>query len=49
MIRENNKFFHEKIIKNYINIIIERFVNVFKKFIKKIKQIDIKIFDINVY
>ena len=49
MIRKNNKFFHEKIIKNYISMIIERLVNVFNEFVKKIKQIDMKIFDINVY
>ena len=49
MIRENNKFFHEKIIKNYINIIIERLVNAFDKFVKKIEQIDITVFDINLY
>ena len=49
MIQENNKFFYEKIIKNYISMIIEKLVNVFNEFVKKIKQIDMKIFDINVY
>ena len=49
MIRKNNKFFHEKIIKNYISIIIERLVNAFNEFVKRIKQIDITVFDINVY
>ena len=49
MIRENNKFFHIKIIKNYINMSIERLVNAFNEFIKKIKQINMTIFDINVY
>ena len=29
MIRKNNRFFHEKIIKNHINMIIERLVNTF--------------------
>ena len=37
MIQKNNKLFHEKIIKNYINMIIERLVNTFNKFVKKIK------------
>ena len=37
MIRENNKFFHEKIIKNYINMIIKKLVNAFDEFVKKIK------------
>ena len=49
MIQENNKFFHEKIIKSYINMIIEKLVNTFNEFVKKIKRIDITIFDINVY
>ena len=49
MIRKNNKFFHEEIIKNYISMTIERLVNVFDEFIKKIKQIDMTTFDINVY
>ena len=49
MIRENNKFFHEKIIKNYISMIIERLVNTFNEFVKRIKQIDMTVFDINVY
>ena len=49
MIQKNNKFFYKKIIKNYISIITERFVNAFNKFVKRIKQIDITIFDINVY
>ena len=49
MIWENNKFFHEKIIKSYINMIIERLVNVFDEFVKRIKRIDITIFGINVY
>ena len=49
MIQENNKFFHEKIIKGYINMIIEKLVNTFDEFVKKIKRINITIFDINVY
>ena len=49
MIRKNIRFFHEKIIKNYINMIIERLVNAFDEFMKKIKWIDMTIFDINVY
>ena len=49
MIRKNNRFFHEKIIKSYISMIIEKLVNAFNKFVKKIKQIDMTIFDINVY
>ena len=49
MIRENNRFFHEKIIKNYISMTTERLVNVFDEFVKRIKQIDIKIFDIKFY
>ena len=49
MIRENNKFFHEKIIKGYISMIIERLVNVFDEFVNRIKRINMTIFDINVY
>ena len=49
MIRKNNRFFYKKIIRSYINMIIERFVNAFDEFVKKIKRIDMKIFDINVY
>ena len=49
IIRKNNRFFHEKIIKNYINMIIEKLVNTFDEFVKRIKQIDITVFDINVY
>ena len=49
MIRENNKFFHEKIIKSYISMIIEKLVNAFDEFVKRIKQIDMTVFDINVY
>ena len=49
MIRKNNRFFHEKIIKNYISMIIERLVNVFDEFVNKIKWIDMTVFDINVY
>ena len=49
MIRENNRFFHKKIIKSYISMIIERLVNAFDEFVKRIKQTDMKIFDINVY
>ena len=49
MIRENNRFFYEKIIKNYINMIIEKLVNAFDKFVKKVKQTDMMIFDINIY
>ena len=35
MIQENNKFFHKKIMKSYISMIIERLVNVFNEFVKK--------------
>ena len=49
MIRKNNRFFYEKIIKNYISRIIEKLVNAFNKFVKKIKRIDMTIFDINLY
>ena len=49
MIRENNRFFHEKIIKNYISMIIERLVNAFDEFVNRIKRIDMTVFDINVY
>ena len=49
MIQKNNRFFHEKIIKNYISIIIKKLVNAFNKFVKKIKQIDMTIFNVNVY
>ena len=49
MIQKNNRFFYEKIIKSYISIIIERLVNAFDKFVKKIKRINMTIFDINVY
>ena len=49
MIQKNNKFFHKTIIKSYISMIIERLVNAFNEFVKKIKRIDITIFDINVY
>ena len=49
MIRENNRFFHEKIIKSYISMTIESFVHAFDEFIRKIKRINITIFDINVY
>ena len=49
MIRKNNRFFHEKIIKNYISMIIERLVNAFDEFVNKIKRIDMTVFDINVY
>ena len=48
MIRENNKFFYEKIIKSY-SMIIERLVNSFNEFVKRVKQINITIFDINIY
>ena len=48
IIRNNNRLFYEKIMKNYISIIIEKFVNAFNEFVKKIKQIDMKVFDINV-
>ena len=46
---KNNRFFHKKIIKSYISMIIERLVNAFNEFVKKIKRIDITVFDINVY
>ena len=49
IIQKNNKFFHKKIIKSYISTIIERLVNAFDEFVKKIKQIDMTIFDINIY
>ena len=49
MIRKNNKFFYKKIIKSYISMIIERLVNAFNKFVKRIKRIDMTVFDINVY
>ena len=49
MIQKNNRFFHEKIIKSYISMIIKRFVNAFDEFVKKIKQIKMTMFDINVY
>ena len=49
IIRENNKFFHEEIIKSYINMIIEKLVNAFNEFVKRIKRIDMTISDINVY
>ena len=49
MIQENNNFFYKKIIKSYINMIIEKLVNAFDEFVKRIKQIDMTIFDINVY
>ena len=49
MIQENNRFFYEKIIKSYISMIIERLVNAFNEFVKRIKQIDMTVFDIDVY
>ena len=49
MIRKNNRFFHEKIIKNYISMTIERLVNAFDEFVNKIKRIDMTAFNINVY
>ena len=49
MIRKNNRFFHEKIIKSYISMIIERLVNAFNEFVNRIKRIDMTVFDINVY
>ena len=49
MIWENNKFFHKKIIKSYISMIIEKLINAFNEFVKKIKRIDMTVFDINVY
>ena len=49
IIQKNNRFFHEKIIKSYISMIIKRFVNAFDEFVKKIKQIKMTMFDINVY
>ena len=49
MIRKNNRFFYKKIIKNYISMIIEKLVNAFDEFVKKIKRIDITVFDINIY
>ena len=49
MIQENNRFFYEKIIKSYISMIIEKLVNIFDEFVKRIKWIDMTIFNINVY
>ena len=49
MIRKNNRFFHEKIIKSYISMIIKRLVNAFNEFVNRIKRIDMTAFDINVY
>ena len=49
MIRKNNKFFYEKIIKSYISMTIEKLVNVFDEFVNKIKRIDMTVFNINVY
>ena len=49
MIQKNNRFFHEKIIKSYINMTIKRLVNAFNEFVNKIKQIDMTVFDINIY
>ena len=49
VIRKNNRFFHEKIIKSYINMIIEKLVNAFDEFVKRIKRIDMIVFNINVY
>ena len=49
MIRKNNRFFHEKIIKSYISMIIEKLVNAFDEFVNRIKRIDMTVFDINVY
>ena len=49
MIWENNRFFHKKIIKSYISMIIERFVNAFDKFVKRIKRIDMTVFGIKIY
>ena len=49
IIQKNNKFFYKKIIKSYISMIIEKLVNTCNKFVKRIKQIDMTIFDINVY
>ena len=37
MIQKNNKFFYEKIIKSYINMIIEKLVNAFNEFVKENK------------
>ena len=37
VIRENNRFFHEEIIKSYISMIIERLVNAFNEFVNRIK------------
>ena len=49
MIQKNNKSFYKKIIKNYVSMIIKWFVNTFDEFVKKIKRIDMIIFDNNVY
>ena len=49
MRRENNKFFKKKIIKNYIDIITERLINVFNDFLKKFKQIDMHVFEAHEY
>ena len=39
----------KKIIKNYINMMIKKFINIFNEFVKQIKKINIKIFNINIY
>ena len=49
MIRKNYRIFYEKIVKSYISMIIKKLVNAFNKFVKKIKQINIMTFDINIY
>ena len=49
IIGKNNRFFYEIIIKSYISMIIERLVNTFDEFVRRIKRINIKIFDINIY
>ena len=38
VIRKNNRFFHKKIIKNYISMIIERLVNAFNEFMKNLNK-----------
>ena len=49
MIRKNNRFFYKKIIKSYISMIIKKLVNAFNKFVKRLKRINMTIFDINIY
>ena len=47
--QENNKFFHEKTIRNYVGMITERLINIFDDFLKKIRQTDMNAFETNDY